>query len=97
MSSPESDMAVVEYRLRTVERNQGKLHERVNAHEHEFEGVRAEQGVVREQISGDGGLQNAVKALREDMSGIRRAFYALTATIITGTVVLATAIATHAL
>lgn len=97
MSLSEGDVAVIDYRLKGVERNQGKLHQRINDHEREFETLHKEQGIVREQISGDGGLQNAVHALREDMQGIRRAFYALTATIVTGTVVLATAIATHAL
>ena len=92
----ESEMAVFEYRLgqseafRTVRREQYDLGR-------ELDLLKDTTGRHTEQISGDGGLQKQVHAVREELSSIRRALYALTGSIIVGTITLATAIATHAL
>ena len=83
-------MAVVEYRLKNVERVQGRLHERVNEHESELT-------TLREQVAGEGGLQKAVHSVREEIGSLRTAFYALTASLVLATVGLAGAIISHAL
>lgn len=92
----ESDMAVFEYRVKALERSEGKLHERVNGHDRDLNLVRTNQTEMHEQISGEGGLYSQIRGLRKEVGSIRTALYALTGSIIVATVAMATLIANHA-
>lgn len=90
-------MAVLQYRVGEVARASATLHNRVRDHDRELEQLRTADREMHEQISGEGGLQNSLRLVREELKDIRRGIYALTGTFILAIVTLATAIATHAL
>lgn len=93
----DTDMAVLEWRVRQVERAEKDLDARVTGQDRDLDDVHAQLKVQTEQISGVGGLQNGLAAVRKELASVRTAFYALTGSLIAASIALVGAMLSHAL